>query len=281
MKKAVNKKEKIILSNTNDKLFFVLLIILTILTIVLLVFLIEKRSYIDIEDSRIKDVYKYFKTEDFENCGGLLNYDSELVNFDTLTDDEKTCIAYHNLNIDKIRKNETKLKIKDGKETCATKDKLVFRYEEDTEVCPVYEIPAQKMRNSYKKIFGVDMEESKSFSADNTHVCYLKDDVYLCGYSETYTYVLANDSKTYRVIKDIEEKGSEMIVYDYFIKTVDSSCYTNYNDLKVNNECTSKMKKKKNLSYNFVKKYGTLYKHVYEKNEDGSFHWVSSEQVNK
>ena len=46
-----------------------------------------------------------------------------------------------------------------------------------------------------------------------------------------------------------------------------------------NSSCTSEFKSNSKINYNFLKKYGTLYKHTFKKADKDSYFWVESEPV--
>ena len=261
--------------NNEDNIFRILIGILIITTIALVVvWLVEGRKNKE-KNPIVDEVYNYFNIEDLTNCDGLFNYSSNLVNYDKVSLETKLCIAYHNANIKDV-KNET-LKVSKKSDTCK-KDDMIFKANDESTECEIQIIARDLIDNSYNKLFGKKEDDIESFTIDSMHTCYLKDDNYYCGLSETFTYILGSSS-VYRVIKDYQEKGSELVIYDYFIKLNDTTCYKNYTTDDVNQKCTDKYKKNKKLNYKFMKKYGILYKHIYEKNEDGSYHWVSSEPV--
>ena len=128
------------------------------------------------------------------------------------------------------------------------------------------------------EIFGQDISNNEEFRADNTHICYLKDNKYYCGLSETFSYVIGNESTIYRVLEKAVKKGSEIYLYDYFAKITNSTCYKDYTPSTINQDCTSNYKENK-VNYKFMEKYATKYKHTYRKGENGNYYWVSSEPV--
>ena len=130
-------------------------------------------------------------------------------------------------------------------------------------------------------MFGSDISEYKQFQYDGATICYVKDDAYYCGLSETFTYSIGAEPHTYRAIKDAYKKGDELIIYDYFLKVINDECFTSYMDTTKNDKCSTNYSEltNKDMTYKFLKKNGTLYKHTFKK--DGkSYYWVSSKPVN-
>ena len=187
-------------------------------------------------------------------------------------------MAYQKAEINNVEVETVKPKKK--KETC-TLNGMVFRKNDETNECIISKIKKEQIDNSYKKLFGKEIEFNESFKIDNLNICYLKDDYYYCGLSETFTYTYGSESTVYRVIKKAEEKSSDIIIYDYFVKINNNKCYKNYTTADINDTCTEQYKNNKNINYKFMKKYTTEYKHVYRKLEDGTYYWISSEPINK
>ena len=74
----------------------------------------------------------------------------------------------------------------------------------------------------------------------------------------------------------------ELIIYDYFLKVINDECFTSYMDTTKNDKCSTNYSEltNKDMTYKFLKKNGTLYKHTFKK--DGkSYYWISSKPVNQ
>ena len=65
-------------------------------------------------------------------------------------------------------------------------------------------------------------------------------------------------------------------MYDYFLKVINDECYTSFMTNDKNDKCSKKYDNKKNIDYNFMKRYGVVYKHIFQKDGD-NYYWVSSE----
>jgi len=271
-----DKKNKIF----KDKVFIILLIMLVLVTIWLLLTIVSNRNNLKLNDKTLNEIHNYFNFDDLDKCEGLFNYTDKKVNSKNIEDEIKNCIAYNKSDIKNIE--EETLKTESKKNICK-KDDMIFRAEDDTTECKITKIKKKYIDNTYKKIFGEGIGNIESFKVDNFNICYLSNDYYYCGLSETFTYTIGSESSIYRVLNRAVEKGNQIVIYDYFIRINNDKCYSNYTTSNINSECNdkySKLKKKK-IDYKFMKKYGTEYKHIYEKAKDGTYYWVSSEPVTK
>ncbi len=270
LKEEAPKKEK-------DLILLILIIILIIITIILIIVKIASGKSIDPNDSKVKELHNYFNTENLTDCNGLFNYSDKKVSYTDVSAENKLCIAYHKSELSNL---ETETYKPQKKQTTCTIDNMTFRIDDDTKVCNVTKISREVVDNTYKKIFGKDVEDNDSFKIDSFNICYLKDDNYYCGLSETYTYSIGGESKIYRVInRAVEKNKDKIIIYDYFIKINGNNCYANYTPEIENTRCTKALTNEKNIEFKFMKKYGTKYKHIFQKNNDGTYYWVSSEPV--
>jgi len=284
MKKKVNKKKKILkqkiknilVTILSDKILSILALLLIIITIILMVFWVSKGNDLNTESKMVSELHNYFSSDDLGNCEGLFTYADKKIEYKDIDSETRICLAYQKSNIKKVETE--KLKADKKKNTC-TKDNMVFRVQEDTNECLINKIEKSTIDDTYKKLYGKNIENNESFKIDNLNICYLKGDYYYCGLSETYTYTLGSESIIYRVIKKAEEKGSKIVLYDYFVKINENTCFKNYTTSTINQDCTDRYSKKKKVNYNFMKKYGTEYKHVFKKTNDDSYHWVSSEPI--
>ena len=189
------------------------------------------------------------------------------------------------MNIIKVNKDdieEVKIdKTKKGN-ICKLDDELIFATDNyEDKICTLTKLNKDEVNNEYKNMFGSDISEYKQFQYDGATICYVKDDAYYCGLSETFTYSIGAEPHTYRAIKDAYKKGDELIIYDYFLKVINDECFTSYMDTTKNDKCSTNYSEltNKDMTYKFLKKNGTLYKHTFKK--DGkSYYWVSSKPGN-
>lgn len=251
-------------------------IIVVILVIILLAIFLFKGQKLDANSSLVNNLYNYLGSNDLEVCNGLQVYSNEEVNYDVLGNETKLCTAYRLLDEESKSSNDY-----EGNEenTCSISDNIVFatnNYEDD--VCTVEEVSKDELNNTYKQVFGKDISEDGEFLINYNTVCYNSGDNYYCGLAETYTKTFGAEPHTYRTIKDAYKKGDEIVIYDYFLKIVNGECYSSYVNGTTNNNCTNELPENEddyNIDYDFLRKYGTLYKHTFKQYGD-TYYWVSS-----
>ena len=109
MEENKNRSEKRKINLNNDMIFKGLVILLVITTIALIiVFLIGRNPKND--DQLINELYNYFSTDDLTNCEGLFNYSSTKVDYNTINNKTKLCIAYQKASIKNIYVDSIKTK---------------------------------------------------------------------------------------------------------------------------------------------------------------------------
>ena len=258
-----------------DIISIVLIVILILLLCFLVGYKIKNWGILSSRNKTVKELYSYFSTEDLGECEGLFNYSTEKVTYDNVSATAKLCIAYHKANEDEFKKVSY-----EGDKTCK-EDNMVFKTDTDEgTICTVNKIKRDVIDESYKKIFGQDIENNEEFKYDGTHICYLKDDYYYCGLSENMKITLTNDITVFRSVARAEKKDDTITIYDYFTKITNDNCYLNYTTLNLNQMCTTNLPKDiDNIDYDFIEKYGVKYKHIYKKAKDGTYYWVSSEPI--
>lgn len=277
---AKNIKSKKENKKGSDKLLIVLIAILIVITLIIILTRLIGGKSLDYDDKNVKELHNYFSSEKLENCEGLFNYTESKITYSDIKTETKLCLAYQKAEI----KDSEDITYKPEKKSNLCKENgMTFRVNEETKECNIKKIKQSNIDDSYKKIFGENIEENKEFKVDNLNICYLKDGYYYCGLSEVFTYTLGSESLIYRVINSAIEKGSEIIIKDYFVKVTDNKCFKNYTTATLNDNCTDAYEKSadKKLDYEFMKKYGTEYKHIYKKANDGTYYWVSSEPTDK
>ena len=258
-----------------NKLIIVLSIIIVILMVVILVLLSKKGIPVNSKSSVVANAYKYVGNSDLEKCNGLVMYDKDKVTKDTLENTTKVCLAYSLLD---EKGEEVKIDKNKKENLCSLKDDMVFaldNYEGD--ICTISKISKDEVHKKYKAMFGEELENDESFTLDNVSICHYSDGYYYCGLSEKYTYTIGGEPHTYRTIKSSYKKDNTLIIYDYFVRVINNECYNNYITNDKDDKCTKKYDSKKDINYNFMQRYGTLYKHVFQKDGD-NYYWVSSEQ---
>ena len=278
MKKEKKKNSTKIEKIFQDKVLLILIVVLIILSLTIITIKLVTINNLDTESKLVTELHNYFNSDDLSNCEGLFTYAEEKIEYDNVDAETRLCLAYQKAEIKDIETGTLKA---DKKKEICSKDGMVFRVDEEKKECSYTKIKKSIIDNSYKKLYGKEIENNESFKIDNLNICYLKDDYYYCGLSETFTYTLGNESVIYRVMEKAVEKGSNIIIYDYFVKLNSNTCFKNYTTTTVNSDCTKEYKSAKEIDYNFMKKYGTKYKHTFSKAEDETYYWISSEPINK
>lgn len=265
-------------------IYFILAVICIILIIVGAFIISDKR--LDIEGELVTDLYKYLGETDMYHCGGLNTYSGELVTKDNITNDNKLCMAYFNLNnlnkeIAKVDGNNeygTKIcKVGQGT-TLATSD-------EAESVCEYCQVDKNDLNKSFKEIYGEEIEDYKKFFTSNNQSCVLEEDTYYCGYSETFNVAILDEeianSVIYRGIsKAIKKFNGDVVIYDYFLRITGDKCYDSNTNNSENVECSEALKNNNNINSKFMSKYGILYKHTFKKDSNDNLYWLKSERNN-
>ena len=252
--------------------------IVVILVGVVISLFIKKGVPVNANGKTVKELYSYVGNSDLEKCGGLVFYNDSKVDYNSLSNDTKICLAY--TQVKKEVKEEIKLDKNKKGNICTLSKGLIFATDNyEDKICTLSKTNKDLVNENYKKIFGKEIDAYDKFQLDNITVCYLNDDSYYCGLSEEYTYTIGAEPHTYRAIKDSFKKNNEIIIYDYFLKVINNECYTSYVKDSKNDKCTKALENNKNVEYKFLKKYGTQYKHIFKK-DNNVYHWVSSEKIN-
>ena len=258
-----------------DKLIVFLSVVIVILVVVILVLLAKKGLPVNSKNNIVTNAYSYVSNKNLERCNGLVMYNKDKVTKDTLENTTKICLSYTLLD---AAGEEVKLEKDKKKNVCTLNGDLVFaldNYEGD--ICTISKISKDEVHEKYKVLFGEELKKDESFQLDNVSVCHYSDGSYYCGLSEKYTYVIGGEPHTYRTIKSSYKKDDKLIIYDYFLKVINDECYRSFMTNDKNDKCTKKYDAKKDINYNFMKRYGTVYKHTFQK-DGNNYYWVSSEQ---
>ncbi len=275
MKKEDKKKEK---NKEKDMVLIFLVLVLIIVSIVVIAVVLINGKNVDTNSEQIKELHDYLSTDNLNNCNGLFTYSDKKIDYSKANAEDMACLAYYKANITDAETETYKPK---KKETTCVVDNMTFRVDEENKECVVQKISKKAVEDAYNKIFGKKLDNLESFKIDNFNICYLKDDSYYCGLSESYTYTIGPDSTIYRIINRALEKGNKITIYDYFARINNNTCYSTYAVDTVNSKCTENYKEDVKIDYKFMEKYGVKYKHVFEKDKNGTYHWVSSEPVSK
>lgn len=265
--------------NKNDN-GYLLVVLACCLVAVILVYLINylaKGKALKADDSLVQELYSYLGENDLQYCGGLTNYATEEVASKDLANDVKLCHAVAKVYLQDSE--EVSLERYKKKDYCQIDENTIFALDEDKETCSINKISKDIIKDEYHKIYGEDLKEEESVNINNQIICYPSDDSYMCGRSVTFTVTIGSEPQTYRTINKVYKKKDEIIIYDYFLKIIKDECYLSYTSNSKDDNCTSEYQNNKNIDYKFLKKYGSLYQHIYKMDDTGNYYWVSSKQA--
>ncbi len=261
-----------------DKILNLIICVLVIIAIILVLVRVFNGKTLKTDDELVTELHNYFSSDDLNNCEGLFVYTEGKVEYKDIDEEVKKCLAYQKT--DNKVTEEITVDGEKKKETCTYED-MVFRKDKDSNKCTITKVEAKNINETYNKIFGVNPKEEGSFKSSDFNICYVKDGYYYCGLSESFVYTIGGDSLIYRVMQKAVEKGSNIEIYDYFVKINNDKCSKTYTTSTENSECTEAYAKLKKVDYKFMEKYGTRYKHVYKKKDDNTYYWVSSELIER
>ena len=255
-------------------------IIIILLIIIAFTLFLFNGQRLNTNSTTVSKLYSYLGGNDLELCSGLNLYGEELITYDDIDNKTRLCNAYLLLeedNLEKIVLEEDK-----DEENICKLDNFTYatdNYEEDE--CTLTKITKESLNTIYHKLYGKDISETDEFLINYNTVCNFKDGAYYCGLLKTFTKTLGSEPHTFRAIKEAYKKGDEIIIYDYFIKIANYECYNSYTGKSINNNCTNELPEDDNydfIDYDFIKKYGTEYKHIFKK-QNNNYYWVSSEPI--
>ncbi len=271
------KEKKVRLKKPKTKRDWVLISLYAILAILVIFFVVYKIinwNVLSPSNKRVVELHDYFSTENLDYCDGLFNYGDEKITYDKLENLSRLCIAYHKSDVS----GEEKLTYDAGeKESTCNVDGMIFKTDKDSTECTVTKIKRETIDDTYKKIFGHEVEDEESFKFDGYSICYMKDDAYYCGSSEYFTIILNRDISIYRAVAKAYKEKDTITIYDYFARISNNECYQSNTNGASNVLCNAHLNSFESDSYNALKKYGTTFKSVYKKAKDGTYYWVSTE----
>ena len=104
------------------KVLVVLGIVVVIIVIFLVIFLGDKPLKLD--DPQVTELYSYLGEVDIYHCGGLNSYTGDEVKYDTLSNNNKLCVAYYKL---------------DDKQIKSDSHEVTTKNDNDIEICEIGE----------------------------------------------------------------------------------------------------------------------------------------------
>lgn len=256
----------------------ILVVVLFVVIVGIILYFTLNGKKLDTNSTQINELYSYLGSNDLEVCNGLSIYSEKEINYDNIDNNIRICNAYSLLNIDEtsiVKIDKTK-----KNNTCSVNENIKFATDNyDDDICTITKVESEKINEQYKKMYGKKIENYEQFQLNPTTVCYYDEEgYYYCGLSESFTYTIGAEPQTYRTIKNASKKNDEIIIFDYFMKIVNNECFTTYDGNNKNNICSNVFNEDIKVDYDFLKKYGTLYKHTF-KESNGSYYWVKSEPV--
>jgi len=267
------------MKNFNKKIIYSIVIVIVVVLIILVAFVFSDKK-LDLESEQVASLYKYLGEVDVYHCGGLSTYsDDEIVKKD-LSNGNTLCMAYYALSADKIKNDVAEISDinKNDIKTCKVGESTTLAVKDGEDQCDYIVFNKDDLNDSYRDIYGVSIEHYDKFYISSTEACFLEGENYYCGTSETFTYSLAPEATIYRLInKAVKKLNGDIVIYDYFLKISGNVCYPMNDSSDENKDCTKAFKELKNeINVEFVKKYGSIYKHTFESNSD-NYYWIRSD----
>lgn len=257
------------------------LVLVVILAVVLLVVFLGDKN-LDMQSEQVSSLYSYLGEVDIYHCGGLNQYSGDEVTYDTISNENKLCMAYYELNQDEIEVDSSIVTTTNESDVdiCEIGEGIRLAADEDMNNCSYESFSQTELAIAYEKIYGNSLPDDEEFYISNTKACYLEGDTYYCGNAETIVYSLTPEATIYRLMNQAVEKlNGDIVITDYYLKVSGNKCYSSNN---ANNEiaaCSSSLAENDNLEIDaeFVQEYGTLYKHTFKKDDQGNYYWYASD----
>lgn len=254
-------------------------IIVVIVVVLLAIFLGDKT--LDLESDEIANLYSYLGEVDVSHCGGLNQYTGDEVTYDTLSNGNKLCMAYYELNDQVISKDNAQVTSTNDQDVpvCEIGEGIRLAAEEGEETCNYQVIKQEDLANSYRTVYGEDIPGDESFYISGTEACYLNGDEYYCGDAETFVVSLAPEATIYRLPnRAVEKMNGDIVITDYYLKISGNKCYFSNNTDDEVTACTTLLEENENVDIDseFVQEYGVLYEHTFKQDQDGNYYWYSS-----
>ena len=254
-----------------------LIIVVVVILLVVFGYYALKGKTLKSDSDQVKSLYSYLGSNDLSVCNGLFIYDDKEISNKDLTEENKRCISYSLINENDISK--LKVEAESKKDYCNINDDISFAVDDkDNNMCNITRFDVKTIKDNYKKIYGKELEELNDFNPDSRTICKSDGEYYYCGFLEEFTVIVGSEPKVYRSIDVVKDKNDSIEIYDYFIKMINDDCYYNYVTTTKNEKCSAKYNKD-DVSFSFLRKYGTKYKHTFVKGEDNNYHWSKSEPI--
>ena len=258
----------------------IILGILFIVVIILLVIFLGDQS-LDLESDEITNLYSYLGEVDIYHCGGLNGYTGEEVTYETLSNENKLCMAYYELSDEKKITNRAQATTTNENDisVCEIGEGTRLAANEGEEECHYTTISKEDLSDTYKLIYGQNLPDETSFYINGTEACYLEGEEYNCGNAETYMVSLTPEANIYRLMnKAVEKMNGDIVISDYYLRISGNKCYSSNNSDSEISACSSSLEDDpdKEITSEFVSNYGSIYEHTFKQDENGNYYWYSS-----
>ena len=269
------------------KFYVVGVIALCCILLSLMAFLTRDKK-LEFESDQTNKLYSYLGEVDYYHCGGLQTYSGDEVTMDDISNDNRLCMAYFNLDSD-LSTEEIKSTGKNDNKTpiCKVGENLTFAANEETNNCNITSFSEKELNEAYQTIYGKEIDKYDSFYINYSTICQKEGETYYCGNAETYSVALLPDTNVYRLKnKVVEHYNGDIIIEDYFLRITDNKCYLTNSLDEENTDCTKALAKINDFDQEsdskkaeFVAKYGKLYRHTFKENQKNknTYYWLKSE----
>ena len=167
------------------KVLVVLGIVVVIIVIFLVIFLGDKPLKLD--DPQVTELYSYLGEVDIYHCGGLNSYTGDEVKYDTLSNNNKLCMAYYKLDDKQIKSDSHEVTTKNDNdiEICEIGEGIRLAAEEGEDSCGYQIVSSTDLKKAYSAIYGEELPDDTSFYINGTEACYLNGEEYYCGEADS------------------------------------------------------------------------------------------------
>ncbi len=267
-----------------QKVVYIILAVICILVIGIACFIISDKK-LNLDSKTINKLYNYLGSTDIYHCGGLITYGDKTITNSDLSLENTLCMAYYNLDGETISSGNFKVTGKNSNnlEVCKIgEDATLATSDDKKEKCYYSTFNKDSLNKAYNDLYGKNIDDYTKFSIASDKICVLDKENYYCGVAENFNYYLAPDATIMRLKnKAIKKHNGDIVIYDYFLKIADNKCYSSNTTTEENTNCTNNIPTDiNNIDAEFVKKYGTLYKHTFKAAKNDEYYWLQSEIKN-
>ena len=252
-----------------------------IIAVVLLLVVFLGDKTLDMESEEISELYSYLGEVDIFHCGGLNSYSGDEVTSNSISNENKLCMAYYALNLDNIQQEQGEITTTNDHDVslCEIGEGIRLAAKEGENACNYQVISSNDLADAYRMIYGEEIPKVASFFINSSEACYLEEDNYYCGNAQTFVYSLTPEATVYRLMNRAAEKlNGDIVIDDYYLSVSGNKCYYSNNSNDEIMACSSELENNTNLEIDsdFVREYGTLYEHTFKQDDNGNYYWYSS-----